>query len=407
MTAATKTPSSRHGTHAGAADVVGAVATKSTVELEAMLEEAFRQKAAAEAVIVASLGELGRRAAFVDEGATSSESWAAERFGISGPTARALTRVGEKAAELPHLVGALGEGDISLDKVRALAEVACAASDAELCEQARVCSVRQLVEVARTRARQLRSRSGTDGGPSGHDRRYLRCNDALGTLSLQLPAESYAETKTCLEARAKAIPSEGDTPWDQRLCDAFLGLIRSATPGASSRATTASPHLVVLHVPLCELVDESGHGTELVAELERGGLVDARTVKRLACDATAVVALDDEVGHTMYEGRARRSPTDAQRREVARRDRRCRFPGCSNGTFTNVHHVVPWKPDGRTDLENLALLCEFHHHRVHSKGWSMTGNANVELSIVGPSGRVMTSRPDPRWTMVTGRRRTD
>jgi hypothetical protein len=46
------------------------------------------------------------------------------------------------------------------------------------------------------------------------------------------------------------------------------------------------------------------------------------------------------------------------------------------------------------------LTCEFHHHLVHRKGWSMTGNANVELSIVGPSGRVMTSRPDPRWTRV-------
>jgi hypothetical protein len=69
-----------------------------------------------------------------------------------------------------------------------------------------------------------------------------------------------------------------------------------------------------------------------------------------------------------------------------------------------VHHIVPWKAGGSTDLDNLALLCEFHHHRVHRKGWSMTGNANTELTIVGPSGRVMTSRPDPRWTRVTDRR---
>ena len=30
-----------------------------------------------------------------------------------------------------------------------------------------------------------------------------------------------------------------------------------------------------------------------------------------------------------------------------RRDRGCRFPGCTNVTFTNVHHIVPWKPGGR------------------------------------------------------------
>jgi hypothetical protein len=115
-----------------------------------------------------------------------------------------------------------------------------------------------------------------------------------------------------------------------------------------------------------------------------------------------VVALDDDVGHTMYEGRARRFPTQAQRREVTRRDRHCRFPGCTNVTFTNVHHIVAWKPGGRTDLDNLALLCMFHHAMVHSdKGWTMSGNANAKLTFTGPTGRVMTSRPSPLWTRVT------
>jgi hypothetical protein len=268
--------------------------------------------------------------------------------------------------------------------------------------------VRQLIDVARTTAAQKAARSGgASGSSSQHDTRHARFNDAHRTLSVQLAPEAYAETKNCLEARAKQIPSGGETPWDQRLCDAFLGLIRSATPGA----TTATPYLVVAHVPLDALVEESGGSTEstqfgeLAGELEQGGLIDTETVQRIACDATVVVAVDDEAGHTMYEGRAKRFPTDAQRREVKRRDRRCRFPGCEASTFTNVHHIVPWKPSGLTDLENLALLCEFHHHRVHRNGWSMTGNANTELTIVGPSGRVMSSRPDPRWTTVRDLRR--
>ena len=93
------------------------------------------------------------------------------------------------------------------------------------------------------------------------------------------------------------------------------------------------------------------------------GLIDAQTLRRIACDATVVIALDDDVGHTMYEGRAKRFPSDPQRREVLRRDRQCRFPGCANATFTNVHHILGWKPGGRTDLDNLALLCVFHHRR--------------------------------------------
>jgi hypothetical protein len=152
---------------------------------------------------------------------------------------------------------------------------------------------------------------------------------------------------------------------------------------------------------LAALVEDSGETSSLAGELEYGGLIDTDTVRRIACDATIAVALDDDVGHTMYEGRATRFPSDAQRREVRRRDRHCRFPGCTNVTFTNVHHIVPWKPSGRTDLDNLALLCLFHHGVVHRKSWKMSGNANTELTFVGPSDRVMTSRPSPLWTRVT------
>ena len=102
----------------------------------------------------------------------------------------------------------------------------------------------------------------------------------------------------------------------------------------------------------------------------------------------------------MYEGKARRFPTDTQRRELWRRDRHCRFPGCPHERFIRVHHVVPWKPDGCTDLDNLAILCEHHHHEVHSKRWSVSGDANVELTFVGPGGRSMTSRPSPLWGEV-------
>jgi hypothetical protein len=87
-----------------------------------------------------------------------------------------------------------------------------------------------------------------------------------------------------------------------------------------------------------------------------------------------------------------------------RRDRHCRFPGCTNVTFVNPHHIKWWKPhQGTTDLPNLALLCEHHHHLVHSKAWSLSGDANEELTFVGPSGRVMTSRPSPLWTSVSVR----
>ena len=378
-----------------------AAATLSNEEIADELDRAFRQKAAAEGTIVVLLGEASRRQSYRDDGATSVESWATERYGISTPTARALSHVGEKAWDLPHLVGSLCGGEVSLDKVRAVADVATPESDRELTEQAKEHSVRELAEVARTAA-VASAPPSPSRGRSEHERRFLRFNDQHRTMSVQLPAESYAQTRACLEARARDVASDGETPWDQRLCDAFMEVIASSAPGASGRAGTTSPYVVVVHTALDTLLDEEGETSELAGDLERGGLISTEVLRRIACDATIVIGVDDDVGHTMYEGRAQREPTDAQRREVMRRDRHCRFPGCTNATFTNIHHVLAWKPGGTSDLHNLALVCLHHHHLVHSKGWTMTGNANEQLTFVGPSGRVMTSRPSPRWTAVTG-----
>ena len=63
---------------------------------------------------------------------------------------------------------------------------------------------------------------------------------------------------------------------------------------------------MVVHTPLAALLDESGQTSELAGELERDGLISTEVVRRIACDATIAVGVDDDVGHTMYEGRARR-----------------------------------------------------------------------------------------------------
>src|ERR1700722_18992374 len=123
---------------------IAAAAALSNEQIAEGLVEAFRQKAAADGTIVVLLGEIDRRQAYRDEGATSTEAWATERFGVSTPTARAYARVGEKAWDIPHLVGSLCAGDVSFDKVRAVAEVATPESDEGLCARAKESSVREL-----------------------------------------------------------------------------------------------------------------------------------------------------------------------------------------------------------------------------------------------------------------------
>ncbi|HXA73270.1 MAG TPA: DUF222 domain-containing protein [Acidimicrobiales bacterium] len=295
--------------------------------------------------------ELGRRE--VQRGPSDGEVSRAHRREGLGPAAI------DRSTE---------EGEITLDKLRAVADVATPETDAELVEAARERSVRELAEVARSH----REAPAPSQAAQDHDRRSLRFNDTFRTMTVHLPPESFAETRSCIESIARDIPSDGETPWDQRMCDGFMGLIRSQSKGGDGGdAATKSPYFVVVHVPIAALVEESGETSDLAGELERDGLLSVATVQQLACDATVALAVDDHAGRTMYEGRSRRDPSGPQRREVRRRDRHCRFPGCVNVTFTNTHHIKRWKPDrGPTDLDNLCLLCVHHHHLVHRGDWT-------------------------------------
>ncbi len=385
------------------------------------LEHAARVRSALDGQIVQLGGEIQRRQAFRERGATSLAAYLAGRCGFSAASARALAHVGERLFDLPHLQHALSSGELSFDQVRAVVGAAEPESDAEWAEVARGRSVADLVDLAQRKAAQDdeadKEHEADEKVNTGPSRRSVRFNDACCTMTARLPRADYIWVRGAVDARIKLLGSDGESPLDERAGDALMTLLNDALrpagkaddagqPGTARQAgqpgrpahwfSAGQAPVVVAHIALETLLDAEVSGGAL-AELERAGLVSAEVVRCLACDASLVVGLDDAAGHTMYEGRALRFPTETQRRELWRRDRHCRFPGCSHDRFTRVHHVVPWKPDGRTDLDNLAVLCEHHHHEVHSKRWSVSGDANVELTFVGPGGRSMTSRPSLLW----------
>jgi hypothetical protein len=376
----------------------------STAELMAEAEQFGTDIATATGSLMRVIGEIDRREAWRAEGATSLAAWVAQRLGVSEGTGRLWAHVAERLWDLPHLAQGLRVGAVSFDKVRPAVDVATPETDAEVLRQAQECSVRQLADLARA------GRGATDQeAATRYDTRYLRFNDTKCTLTAQLPEDLYAGVRGAVTAAAKQIESDGETRWDQRLADGLVQLCRLAGDGpagargarGAGRPGGAAPaggaarpkHMVVAHTDLALL--RGGTGT---AEIERLGLLSPEAIRRIACDAEVVLAVDDAFGHTMFEGRAHRFPTDTQRREIWRRDRRCRFPGCANATFTDVHHIVLWTDHGPTDLNNLVTLCDHHHHRVHEKHWKVKGNANGILRFNGPSGRTMSSRPSPLWT---------
>ncbi len=90
-----------------------------------------------------------------------------------------------------------------------------------------------------------------------------------------------------------------------------------------------------------------------------------------------------------------REPSAPMLRQLRYRDGECRFPGCGARRFTQAHHIVWWERGGSTDLDNLVLVCTFHHKLVHEYGWGIKRDHDGTLRWFHPDGRRYRAGPGP------------
>ena len=111
------------------------------------------------------------------------------------------------------------------------------------------------------------------------------------------------------------------------------------------------------------------------------------SLERLACGAELFGLLFSGDGEPLWHGRGERAATDAQRRALVARDGGCVLCA-AEPAWCEAHHIVPWaKPgEGPTDIDNLALLCNACHHRLHDH----------KRVLVGSAATGWTTAPDPR-----------
>jgi 5-methylcytosine-specific restriction protein A len=107
-------------------------------------------------------------------------------------------------------------------------------------------------------------------------------------------------------------------------------------------------------------------------QLEFGGMTTATQLRRLLCDAKITPVVLGGDGQPIDVGREKRCATPAQRKAIAARDRGCAYPGCDKTpNWCQVHHIIHWIHGGRTDINNLVMLCRAHHNVVHDSDWTI------------------------------------
>ena len=299
------------------------------------------------------------------DGASSVVPWLVAACQTSHDTASEWVRVAKALIDLPAVSEAFGVGLLSYDQVRALTRFASGETDEALADEAQGLSAHQLQQMAR------RSRTvSADEAVGAEDRRFLRWRwNHTGTvlrLTGELPGADGAVVAESVERLAKAIALDPETgmfdPWQARCADA-LTQMASQSLGADADPDRTT---VVLHVDADVLA-----GGEGPVESVDGAALSAATARRLACDGRIQMVFDGRDGRPVGVGRAGRKIPPWLARQLRHRDRGCVFPGCARTRWVHGHHVRHWSQGGRTDLDNLATVCGFHHKLVHEYGWTI------------------------------------
>lgn len=75
------------------------------------------------------------------------------------------------------------------------------------------------------------------------------------------------------------------------------------------------------------------------------------------------------------------------------------FPGCSHPPeWCERHHLTAWIDGGATNLDNLTLVCRYHHHQFQTRGWA------CRLNIDGVPEWIPPRHVDPDQTPLTNHR---
>ena len=330
-----------------------------------------------------------RREHWRDAGARDMAHWLWMRYGVSHWKATRWIAAAHALESLPRISAALASGELGVDKVVELTRFATPDTEARLVAWAAAVSCGAIRRTGDLAAR----RQVEEARDADSARRLTWAYSEDGRrveISVDLPAAQGTVVVRTIERVAGELPvmpgEQSDLSIDARRADALVALAsaRIARDPDPDRAT------IVLHASVESLSSPDGS-----CELEGGGIVHAEVARRLACSGRVQTVVEDDAGRVVHLGQMTREPPAWMMRQLRYRDPGCVFPGCGTRRFTHAHHIVWWNKGGATDLDNLVLVCSFHHKLVHEYGWSLRRDPGGAVSWFQPEGSRYRAGPGP------------
>jgi hypothetical protein len=354
------------------------------------IAELSGQRNAIDGRLVEIVAEIDRDGLWGMTGAKSVAALVAWKTGTSLRNAHTVAAIADRLEEFPRCTQLLRDGRVSLDQVGVIAEKAGPGSDehyATLVECATVSQLRTAIK--------LEPRPEPDPQPEPAPS-YSKNTDEKGTCyRIWLPHLEAAKLDAAVASHLDRMVADwkhdhpdgapdtdadaGQAPPLPSTVDAFMSVVDAGWDTEVARRPHGQRTTVVAHLDV-----ERG-----TASLHLGPLLTDADRRFLLCDATFEVWLERH-GQVIGSGRDTRQISRKLRRALEQRDRCCVVPGCGATRGLHAHHIRHWEDGGPTELDNLVLVCPYHHRMHHRGGITITGPAQ-HLVVTDSDGRQLSA----------------
>jgi hypothetical protein len=357
------------------------------------------------AAIAQRVAVADSRESTVAETGRTTRSWLIEEQRLDSGAAGRKLRVARQLWRWPATEAAWLAGDISEDHVavifRALTKVPPELTELvekTLLDLARDCTPADLAAAVD----QILVACGADeSADSAAARRYgtrgvsvAKTFGGTGSLSGTLAPTLAEKLPRALELAGKPTGPDDDRTRAQRFHDALEAIVDHFIDTADLPDTDRGerPARVIVTIDWETL---KGQLQSAWGILPNGAHVSPEEALRIACNAEIVPAVLGGRGQLLHLGVGVRGFNARIRQGAIVRDGdRCVFPSCQ-GRRHELHHIKHFAHGGRSDLDNAAWLCAFHHWLVHEGGWTLRREIDGGYTFTSPTGRRRTSSKVP------------
>jgi hypothetical protein len=192
-----------------------------------------------------------------------------------------------------------------------------------------------------------------------------------------LPADEGAAAQRALEAARDEVFQERSTDENADVrgrvtwADAFDRMCQHALDSLdpNSRRGEARGERAQVLIHLDGRSDGDGH-----ARIHLGPQLPDALRRYLCCDAKVRAVIEDRHGALLGISPLEPTVNPRLRRVIEQRDQGCRYPGCSQRRWVQIHHIHHREDGGLTISSNLCALCPFHHRLHHAGAFTIQGN---------------------------------